>query len=777
MDSQALHLIRNLSLSYEIALAIGNSLDLQEMLDQVIRTIVRKTGAHHGSVWLRCGDRLELIAGAGFRVKESNMRQARTRLARKLGEILDRGQPLAKTGEQEDFEEYWVPLTGKETKIMLIPIDKLVLIHLVFSRRDLADEGLVGILAGIAPKLKNAVLSCLYHDKELEQQIEETRWFEDAFQRSEAEYRNLVSNLNVGIYRSTVAGDFLDANPAFLKMFGFADLNDLATLRWPSLYANPEERQCFVQAITTMGYVKNLDMMFIRKGGETFWAQVTAVLSSFKGEKHVMGIVEDVTERKRLEIQLRESEARYRLLAESALAGVYLIQDGLFRYVNPALAAIFGYRRDEIEGKLGPLDLTVPEDRPTVVENIRRRVEGEIEAIHYTFRGLRKDGTVITCEVLGKRADYNERPALFGTLIDVTERKQVEDRMRYLGTHDVLTGLYNRAYFEEVIERMRDDFTQYPVTVVMCDVNGLKMVNDTLGHAEGDELLRAAAGVLRRCFRDDDIIARIGGDEFASILPQTGEQQGEGIAWRIAETVEAYNRQNPARNNPAPVLSISVGVATAEWPHRLLDEALKIADRAMYTNKAAQEMGVSGRFIRSLLAVLAERDLETEEHTLRLKKTAVLLGQACGLKEAEISALATLALVHDIGKVGVPDHILLKPSALTPKERVIMEGHAEIGYRIAMAAPELCPVAEYILHHHEWWDGKGYPSGLKGEEIPIACRVLAIVDAYDAMTNARPYRQPMSKSEAVAELRRCAGRQFDPELVEKFIPLIDRAPG
>ena len=185
------------------------------------------------------------------------------------------------------------------------------------------------------------------------------------------------------------------------------------------------------------------------------------------------------------------------------------------------------------------------------------------------------------------------------------------------------------------------------------------------------------------------------------------------------------------------------------------------------------ESGAPGHLVRALLSALAERDLESEEHTRRLKDLALRLADACGLSESRKSVLATLALVHDIGKIAVPDKVLLKPGRLSAKERRLMQRHVEIGQRIARATPELAPVADHILHHHERWDGAGYPAGLKGPEIPLPCRILAVVDAYDAMTNPRPYRPvPLSPREAVDELHRMAGRQFDPDLVGKFLTVM-----
>lgn len=169
------------------------------------------------------------------------------------------------------------------------------------------------------------------------------------------------------------------------------------------------------------------------------------------------------------------------------------------------------------------------------------------------------------------------------------------------------------------------------------------------------------------------------------------------------------------------------------------------------------------------MAALEARDFITEGHADRLKHLAGTLGRAMGLSEAILANVRLLAQFHDIGKVGIPDRILFKPGPLTPEERREMQRHSEIGHRIALSSPVLAPIADLILKHHEWWDGNGYPLKLKGKDIPLECRILAIVDAYDAMTSDRPYRKAMPRDEALRELFRCAGTQFDPYLVQKFI--------
>ncbi|HHW40323.1 MAG TPA: diguanylate cyclase [Syntrophomonadaceae bacterium] len=345
---------------------------------------------------------------------------------------------------------------------------------------------------------------------------------------------------------------------------------------------------------------------------------------------------------------------------------------------------------------------------------------------------------------------------------DISERKKMEEELRWGSTHDTLTGLYNRAFFEEQLRQL-EKCQCLPVSLVFCDLDGLKVVNDMLGHEQGDELLRRAGKVIASCVRSSDVVARLGGDEFAVILPQTDRKKADEVAKRIIEAVEMDNVRHP----DLP-LSISVGVATAKDASRPLREVYKEADDAMYVNKLASGRDPRGAVIRTLKEVLAEKEFHNTE---RMKDVACKLGEAVGLSREQMDSLRLLVDVHDIGKLVIPDHILFKPGPLTAEEMKQIRRHPEVGYRIALSSGELAPIAPLILQHHEWWDGRGYPQGLRGNEIHILSRILAIADAYDAMTSDRPYRPALTSQEAHEELRKGAGSQFDPELVQIFLKL------
>lgn len=348
-------------------------------------------------------------------------------------------------------------------------------------------------------------------------------------------------------------------------------------------------------------------------------------------------------------------------------------------------------------------------------------------------------------------------------------RKSIRDKeaqLKYQSMHDHLTGLYNRAYFENVVEKHRNGNT-YPISFITADMDGLKLINDTMGHKTGDKLLKDCALTLKSPLREQDILARIGGDEFAIILFNTSEEQANNTVSTLCSAVEQFNRSHPH----LPI-SVSLGVATSLGPEDSLDETFKVADSRMYKDKLYRSASARGQIVNALLAALSERDYVAEGHADRLTDLCKKVGGEIGLPSTQISDLILLAKVHDLGKVGIPDHILFKPGKLTESEWEIMRQHPEKGFRIAQSSPDLASVARLILHHHESWDGTGYPQNLKGDEIPVECRILAIVDAYDAMTNERPYSRAKTKEEALAEIKRCAGGQFDPHLTEIFFKIV-----
>lgn len=351
------------------------------------------------------------------------------------------------------------------------------------------------------------------------------------------------------------------------------------------------------------------------------------------------------------------------------------------------------------------------------------------------------------------------------TFRDITEKKRTEQEITYLTYHDKMTGLYNRRYFEEQILRV-DIPANLPSSIIIGDVNGLKLINDAFGHLAGDRLLVTAGQIMREVCRKDDIVARWGGDEYIIFLPRTGEAEAEHIAERI-------HKQCAEKYVSDINLSISLGFATKLHAKEDIMKVIKQADDLMYKNKLAESRGLKSRAVRSILNILHERNAREERHSNRVAELCGRIGQAMGLDKNQIADLVLLGQIHDIGKAAIDGQILNKKGALTPEEYAVIKQHCEKGYNIIGASPDLSYLADCVLAHHERWDGTGYPNGIKGEDIPLYARILTVADAFEAMTSSRPYRDALSEQEALKQLKVCAATQFDPEVVRSFASLYE----
>lgn len=339
--------------------------------------------------------------------------------------------------------------------------------------------------------------------------------------------------------------------------------------------------------------------------------------------------------------------------------------------------------------------------------------------------------------------------------------EQTEQENIYLSYFDVLTGLYNRGYYEMEVERL-DTEKNLPISVIMADVNGLKMINDAFGHQLGDELLRKAAESIRRISRTNDVIARWGGDEFVILLPNTTSEEAEKVVGRIKETC------NEESVNMVCV-SMSLGWDTKTSVEIDIAEVLKNAEDEMYKFKIIQNEGLRGNIINTIVKTLYEKNPREEEHSERVGEIAEKIGIAIGFSDIAVSKLKVIGHLHDIGKIAVEDGILNKSGRLTEREQEEIRRHPDVGYRILSATSEMLELANCVLAHHERWDGKGYPGGLAGENIPLEARIIALADSYDAMSSERPYRKALDVDVILYEIKRNAGYQFDPELARAFV--------
>lgn len=453
---------------------------------------------------------------------------------------------------------------------------------------------------------------------------------------------------------------------------------------------------------------------------------------------------------------------------------------------NRAIEEMTGISKEEMLGK-DHFTYATPfygKARPTLIDFIN--TDEDITTIkdkYPSYEYIERKGTTLYGEVFVPNL-YNERGAhlwvtasplydsndnLVGaieSIRDITKRKEAINKLTYLSLHDPLTGLYNRTHFEEELNKLNEGDIR-TVGMIISDIDGLKLVNDTLGHEIGDRLLVAAANLLKKAYSEHERISRIGGDEFMILLPQTSFEEVQEIVENIRQVIKNYNDQEPE----IP-LNMSIGAATYHQRITSLKELFTEADNNMYHEKLNPSPDSEKCVLLTLEKALESKNY-VSENISRIQYLVTNVAAALGVSNRRVKELQLFAQFRDIGKVGVSDKILFKPGPLSPEEYAEIQRHCEIGARIAQMTSLLLPISDWILKHHEWWNGKGYPLGLTGEEIPMECRLLTIADAYVAMTSDRPYRKAMSHEKAVAELSKRSGTQFDPELLERFMQVLE----
>ncbi len=454
----------------------------------------------------------------------------------------------------------------------------------------------------------------------------------------------------------------------------------------------------------------------------------------------------------------KKSEEHYKSFFENSLDGIYKsTTDGNYIDANLALVKMLGYKnKEELLSANIPNQIYVSKKyRPSPKER-NKLFETQLK---------KKDGNTIWVEI-SSRVIYNqEKPAYYeGIVRNITERKKTEEKIIYLSFHDNLTGLYNRAYFEEEIKRSNTQ-RQLPLSFIIADINRLKLVNDAFGHLQGDRLIVKVAEMLKTFCRQEDAVSRWGGDEFTILLPQTKKEDAEEIVNRIKNVCIVTDKHE------IPI-SISIGTATKEKIDQDIQEVIKEAEDNMYRSKLIERKSIYSSITSSLERTLYEKSLETREHAERLKKFSQEIGKVIHLPDNMTDELSLLSTLHDIGKIAIPEEIITNGRKLTEKEWAIIRKHPEIGYNICQSNPQLVHIAEGVLGHHEWWNGDGYPHGLKGDSIPITSRIISIVDAYDVMIGGRTYKKAFTQKEAIKELKRCSGTQFDPKIVDIFINIV-----
>lgn len=480
--------------------------------------------------------------------------------------------------------------------------------------------------------------------------------------------------------------------------------------------------------------------------------------------------IHDITQRKTIEKSLFIEKERFRTTLLSIGDGVISTDArGCVTLINKVAENLTGWCQQEAYGlPLEQVLTLVDEYTRESCENPARRVleTGAIVELNNHTILLSKDGRAIPVE--DSAAPIRDPDGhITGVVIvfrDFTDKKEKQEQIEYLSFHDHLTGLYNRRYFDEELKRLNTP-RNLPLSLLIFDVNGLKLTNDAFGHMAGDRLLRRVAQTMQEISRSDDIIARIGGDEFVILLPQTELQKAKELAKRINTALSHEHLE-------AGQVSISSGWSVKTVADEEIAEVFKAAENKMYQYKISERNSTRNEAIQFIMKTLYEKLPREQEHSERVSKISGLIGASMGMTKEEINELKTAGALHDIGKIAIGNEILDKVDDLSDFEWLEIRRHPEISFSILSSLNDYAPLANIILVHHERYDGQGYPKGLVGEQIPLPARIIAIADAYDAMTYGRPYKEPLTPEAAIQEIIDGKLTQFDPEIADVFLRIM-----
>ncbi|OGO78934.1 MAG: diguanylate cyclase [Clostridiales bacterium GWB2_37_7] len=585
---------------------------------------------------------------------------------------------------------------------------------------------------------------------------------------SEEKYKTLIKQMQQGLalhevilnnHGEVIDYRFLEVNESYEKLTGLKK-NDVIGKTVLEVLPNTESYW-----IEKYGHVaKTGEPLYFESFSQEFNKYYEVVAYRTKPMQFAV-IFSDVTERRQAEELVKASEYNFRMLFEGASDSIILIEDSKIIDCNIASIKLLEYEsKEDIIGKT-PWYIS-PEKQPDgsiskdKVEEIFNSTQKSANT-KFEWWHKKSDGTLIPVEIMLTAIVLNGKKVFHALLRDISERKEFEKKLEYLSYHDQLTGLFNRRFFEEELKRL-DVERNLPMTLVLADVNGLKLINDSFGHSMGDELLQKVAEAIKKGCRENDIVARLGGDEFVVLLPKTDGQQTDQIIKRIKAA--AANEKVGSID-----LSISFGYQTKMKVDETIIDVFKKAEDYMYREKLFESPSMRSKTIDTIINTLHEKNVREERHSQRVSELCKSIGIAIGLPDREIQELKTAGLLHDIGKIAIDENILNKPDKLTENEWQEIKQHPEKGYRILSTVSDLSEIAEHVLYHHERWDGKGYPKGLKGAEIPLKSRILSIADAYDAMTSERSYCKSREEKVAIEELHKSVSTQFDPELVTVFV--------
>lgn len=656
------------------------------------------------------------------------------------------------------------------------------LIHLnTESQQIITIHNILMVAAALSITLIIACLATVYRIQSRDNNLirQKYKW---SLEEHQKELTRFIKATNAGTWEWDILGGYIHFNKRVSEFTGYSveELTNLKIDEWLS-YIHPEDL-CTSRSQTMKTMIREIayceyECRIKHKNGHWIWVHIRGEVISWTHEQEPLvmsGTYNEITKHKKTTDDYVKSTEKYKSIIEISNTGVWEYDvEKEYLWCSDAYFSVLGYKENEFERKSDKnldllwTNLIHPEDREDAKKKFMHFIRKDSDGFYDNhFRMKRSNGEWAWIWSRGKIiSDKEEGKSKYvvGTHLDVTEMKEAQRKIEFLSYRDSLTGLYNRRYYEERLQEYNT--RQFPeISLIIFDVNGLKLVNDAFGHLAGDKLLKKVAEIILSYFREQDCVARIGGDEFVVLMPNCDSNGAENLAGQIIEACE----QELIENMP---LSVSCGWATKKESKESIELVFTKAEDAMYHNKAAERRSLRYQSVQIIMKTLNEKIPREEAHSKRVSDLCLDIGKSLELNAHEIRNLQTAAMLHDIGKIGISNTILNKEGPLNEEEWLEIKKHPKISFNILSSVNEYGPLADIVLSHHERWDGKGYPHGLKEEEIPLKSRIISIADAFDAMVCDRPYRAGMSEQKALKIIESEAGKQFDPELVKVFLDL------
>lgn len=579
-----------------------------------------------------------------------------------------------------------------------------------------------------------------------------------------------LMNISDSVILSNMTGEIIYANRRTNELHGYGG-DELIGCTPQVLRAKPmteAEQNAMFKAIAEGKTYTNTNISR-RKDGSTFACEyaVTALHDESGGIYATIGIQNDITDRLNMLDALKDSNERLRTTLLSVGEGVISTDArGAVTVMNPIAEALTGWAQKDAAGKQFSSVFKI------INEGTGKPHRDPVKIVLKASENFTTADPVLLISQSGMQIPVdihaspikNENGLITGAVVvfrDFSEYRERQKKIEYLCFHDPLTGLYNRRFMEDAVDRA-DMVKNLPVTIMTVDVNGLKLTNDAFGHKTGDQLLITVAEILTNTCKPGSVIARMGGDEFQVLMPETTSSEAETIKQSICKAAGSVALDSV-------IVSLAIGFSVKNDPSESIDTIIMNADNQMYREKLKHGKIMRSQTIETVLRNINFKYDREQIHTERVSQYSEAIAKAMGFSEKEVTDIKNAGALHDIGKIVVPPELLNKADKLTDEEYEIVKRHSETGYQILKSSDEYATLAEYVLYHHERWDGNGYPQGLKGIEIPLQARIITVADAFEAMTALRPYQNARSREEATAELLRCSGKQFDPEIVGVFV--------